>query len=338
MDGKMKRFLISTAALALALTAGAALAADLPTRKADLLLPPPPPPPMWTGFYAGLNAGYNWGTNSNANAAAITYPNNYQEWGPDYINEGYPLVPLQGVGFAQSGSIANTQSGFIGGGQFGYNWQYGSNIVFGLETDIQGTTTRGNGRTGGGNVITGDQGYYGSEYQDQVTSVGATALQAGVDWIGTVRGRLGYLFTPTILAYATGGFAYGGAYANVVQTGAASGINLNSGSPYGTFNQSYMGGGHASKILTGYSVGGGLEWMFMPNWSLKAEALYWNLGNMSVGTASFAGAGYYYSSDYPMDPSSTIGRVTVNYQGITARAGINYHFNFGGAAPVVAKY
>jgi outer membrane immunogenic protein len=49
----------------LALGAGSALAADLPTVKAS---PPvyPPPAPTWTGFYAGLNAGYDWGTPANA--------------------------------------------------------------------------------------------------------------------------------------------------------------------------------------------------------------------------------------------------------------------------------
>ena len=42
-----------------------------------------------------------------------------------------------------------------------------------------------------------------------------TSVNAGVDWLGTVRGRVGYLFTPTMLVYATGGLTYGGVYANV---------------------------------------------------------------------------------------------------------------------------
>ena len=56
----MKKILFAVSAVALALSAGSAMAADLPSYKA-----PPvyiPPPPMWTGFYAGLNAGYGWGT------------------------------------------------------------------------------------------------------------------------------------------------------------------------------------------------------------------------------------------------------------------------------------
>ncbi len=52
----MKKIALSFAALAV--TAGSALAADLPSRKGPPVLPPPPPPPpLWPGFYVGLNAG-----------------------------------------------------------------------------------------------------------------------------------------------------------------------------------------------------------------------------------------------------------------------------------------
>lgn len=56
----MKR--IALTAFALSVAAGSAIAADLPSRKAPVV--PPPPPPMWTGFYAGLNAGGIFGNNS----------------------------------------------------------------------------------------------------------------------------------------------------------------------------------------------------------------------------------------------------------------------------------
>ncbi len=57
----MKKIALSAASL-VALTTSV-LAADLPSRKEPVIAPPPPP--MWTGFYAGLNAGYNFGTNGN---------------------------------------------------------------------------------------------------------------------------------------------------------------------------------------------------------------------------------------------------------------------------------
>jgi outer membrane immunogenic protein len=50
----MTKSLISGTALSLVLTASV-FAADLPDNKPPVYVPPPPP--MWTGFYAGLNAG-----------------------------------------------------------------------------------------------------------------------------------------------------------------------------------------------------------------------------------------------------------------------------------------
>lgn len=86
-------------AMAIATTAsGSAAAADLPRGLAPYY---PPPASVynwtWTGPYAGLNLGYEWGKVTNN----VTEP-----------------------------------SGIAGGGQIGYNWQLGQ-FVFGLETDIQ---------------------------------------------------------------------------------------------------------------------------------------------------------------------------------------------------------
>ncbi|HET9412778.1 MAG TPA: outer membrane beta-barrel protein, partial [Pseudolabrys sp.] len=84
-------------AMAIATAAsGSAAAADLPRGPAPYY-PPPPIAYNWTGPYAGLNLGYEWGKVTNN----VTEP-----------------------------------SGIAGGGQIGYNWQLGQ-FVFGLETDIQ---------------------------------------------------------------------------------------------------------------------------------------------------------------------------------------------------------
>ena len=289
----MKKTLLLTAAMVS--MAGAALAADLPSRKAEPMLPPPPPP-MWNGFYAGLNAGYNFGTNTNSYS---------QNWGfPDAAG----IVWADPI--AMDGVASNNQSGFMGGAQFGYNYQWSNNILLGVETDIQGTNTRGAGRTAGAVI----------DPVDGVGIVGSSQIQGGVDYLGTVRGRIGYLWNPTLLVYGTGGFAYGGAYANVGQVAG------------NTENQLWLGGGQRSQLLTGWTAGGGVEWMFMPNWSLKAEALYWDLGRMNVETAAISPA-----LAAATGGGVAWGRSSVNYSGITARAGINYHFNWG-SAPVVAKY
>jgi len=106
----MKKVLLAGAALVALTVAGAASAADLPSRRAA---PAPYIAPVftWTGFYAGVNAGYAFN-------------------GEDKLkfNNGDVYLPY-GVG-------NNTDDGsFTGGGQIGYNYQMGS-VVLGIEADI----------------------------------------------------------------------------------------------------------------------------------------------------------------------------------------------------------
>ncbi len=98
----MKKYLLASVAALGLVAAGAASAADLPSRKGPIAAPVYMPPAFsWTGFYVGGNAGYGWG-NVNAN------------------------------GFANVGDL----DGFVGGGQIGYNYQMGQ-FVLGLEADLQ---------------------------------------------------------------------------------------------------------------------------------------------------------------------------------------------------------
>jgi opacity protein-like surface antigen len=138
----MKTSLIGTCLLILG--AGSALAADLPTVKAPSPVYPLPTP-MWTGFYAGLNAGYDWGTSANAvtdatplfDAIALTADG----LDPAHVVSG-GLVN-GGTALANSGTARLNPSGFLGGGQVGYNYQWGSSFVVGLEADFQGADVRG---------------------------------------------------------------------------------------------------------------------------------------------------------------------------------------------------
>lgn len=98
----MKKILLSGVAALGILAAGAASAADLPSRKGPVVAPIYVPAFTWTGFYVGANAGYAWG-NVNAN------------------------------GIANVGDL----DGFTGGGQVGYNYQMGQ-FVLGAEADFQG--------------------------------------------------------------------------------------------------------------------------------------------------------------------------------------------------------
>jgi outer membrane immunogenic protein len=104
-----KIVLLGTTALAVVVTASAALAADMPTKV--LKAPPYVAVPFdWTGFYIGAHVGSGWATT---------------EWSEEGFTEGnYNL------------------NGFLGGGQIGYNWQSGW-AVWGVEADASLTDIKG---------------------------------------------------------------------------------------------------------------------------------------------------------------------------------------------------
>ncbi len=352
---------ISTIAIILALSAGSAFAADLPSTKAPPYIPPPPPP-MWTGFYAGLNAGYGWGATTNAPTVSLPLF--------DGVALGAAAVdPLRAIGGLSNGGtalanagVANVnQGGFIGGGQIGYNYQLGSKFVVGLEADIQGAAIRGSGGYAGASSdgmswVDPQQGlpcFNGAQNTCLLnrTALGVGQVTASVDWMGTVRGRVGYLFTPTLLAYATGGLAYGGVNASashaVFVQGTVSGLQGGLAGFNGVIGLgSVPGAGQISNTQVGWTVGGGFEWMFMPNWSLKAEALYYDLGGLTFASSPVVATSPFAVPAAVLGTAVNVGQplianapaTRVKFDGVIARAGINYHFNWGAPAPVVAKY
>jgi outer membrane immunogenic protein len=338
-DDAMNRLLLSTAVVAL--TASTALAADLPTRKAEFL-PPPPPPPMWTGFYAGLNAGGMWGTSTGVSNTAL--PVNDSLVG--YVNDWAGPNTLTYVPFLTGATrLANTgfanvnQGGFIGGGQIGYNYQWARNIVVGLEADFQGSTVSGQGGYLGSVQETSSATYANPifNWSDPLVATGSGRISTGIDWMGTVRGRLGYLVTPTLLAFGTGGLAYGGVHASANHTFNLTDYYTDINNPPPGYQATYpttFSAGRYSNTLVGWTAGGGLEWMFWPNWSLKTEALYYNLGSASFASSPVAafdniGGGAYWSPAVGSLLVANVPITRITYNGVIVRAGVNYHFNWG---------
>jgi outer membrane immunogenic protein len=279
---------ISTIALVMGM--GSALAADLPSRKAPPVYVPPPPPLIWTGFYGGLNIGGGWNSN-NPNNEGSAY------WDPNYgFGAVEPFTGLNNVFFLPNNNNQNgTAGGVIGGAQVGYNFQFNPSIVVGVETDFQGSSIGGNG-PGNYNFYPSplpSPGTGGTVFNDVLVPVAAiNGSNLSLNWFGTVRGRAGWLFTPSLLVYGTAGFAYGGV------------------SAWG-YGDTY----------TGWTAGGGLEWMFAPHWSAKIEYLYMDLS----GGGNNNGFGWNWG--YNFHPEINI-----------VRAGVNYHFNWAAPAPVLAKY
>ena len=275
----MRKTLLFATATALVFAAGSAFAADLSNLKGAQDYIPPPPPPLWTGFYAGLNLGGVWDASSGQSGSSAYYDPNFPLGGTVGGNANLFFLP--------NGNTTGSAYGVIGGGQVGYNFQFGQSIVIGAETDIQATSISGGGPQ------------YSASYPSPFTVGGVLApvaafnsSQVSLPYVGTLRGRVGYLINPTLLAYVTAGLAYDGVDA------------------FGYSN-----------TRTGWTVGGGLEWMFAPHWSAKLEYLYADLSGGGVT------GGFSWNYGYNVHPQINI-----------ARVGVNYHFNMGAPAPVVAKY
>ena len=284
----MKICLIASAAL-LAAFGGSAIAADLPVKA------PPPPVPVciWCGFYAGLNAGYDW-SNSNAYSSSISNP-------PFFVD----------FAIGSNATIAANRSNFLGGGQVGYNWQLNRSVVAGIEADIQGVA---NHSSVSGLKSIPDPAFPGSPLITQFS--GSKSL----DYLGTVRGRLGWLFTPNFLAYGTGGLAYGdaGLTVNWVQCRPGEGI----GCPN-------VASASLRNIEVGWTAGVGAEWMFLSKWSAKLEYLWYDLGTLTTPASILV--------DHVQGNQLAFNRASTRFDGQIVRVGVNYNFNTGGA-PLVAKY
>ena len=306
----MKKYLLAAVSLS-AIMSASAFAADVASLKAA----PIAPVPMWTGFYAGLNSGYGWGLTPGSYTQAPLFF--------DQRAEKYTGSP-SGLGAANSGKAIINQSGYLGGGQIGYNYQLMDKYLVGLETDMQGAAISGQGYYSGAGVTVND--FVGGR-NDIYDTVGNGQTQASINWLGTLRGRAGYLITPNLLAYATGGLSYGGVTATNYFGSQTNEYITGNRWQLGS-QQNLAGSGRASTTLVGWNVGGGIEWMLSSNWSLKSEVLYYNLG-----TLTFSGWGY---SPSPADSSKSqavVNGITVNFAGLTARAGINYHLNTQELAP-----
>ena len=279
------------ASAATALLAGAASAADLPRRAAPPVFVPVPVF-TWTGFYAGFNAGYGFDASSNNQATVIG------------VNGASTLV-LPGSTAVVAFGNGRSNDGFVGGGQIGYNYQFtpGSGVVIGVEADAQYVDF---GR---------DRNRFSSTGPLAAQQVFNPAGVSGLDYFGTVRGRLGYAFDRT-LVYGTGGFAYGSG----------------GGRDFGLSNSS------RDDFQTGWAAGGGVEYA-LPTDSflnffrssavtLKIEGLYVNLdrGNRNNGVFAVNNAGQEVSVTSPGVVLASGGRQVRDTEFAVVRAGLNYKF------------
>ena len=144
---------------------------------------------------------------------------------------------------------SNTRSAFIGGGQVGYNFQVAPYVVLGVE-GFWDAIASNNNNNGGGALVPG---------------IGQVTASLQPNWVATLAGRVGFSGPgfDHVLFYAKGG----GAWAETDTT--ISG-------PAATFTGSRTG--------TGWMVGGGIEWAFAQNWTLKFDYQFIQLDNTTLAS------------------------------------------------------
>jgi len=118
--------------------------------------------------------------------------------------------------------------------------------------------------------------------------------------LGSLTGRVGYAWGPA-LVYIKGGYAYSDNRETLNLRGAPIAFAL---------DRSHR---------DGYTVGGGVEYMFAQNWSAKAEYQYYDFGSSRfVAPLALVAIGSFRNDEH------------------TLKAGLNYRFNW--ASPVLARY
>ena len=197
---------------------------------------------------------------------------------PIYNWTGFYIGGHIGGAFGGDNSILGS-SRFIGGIQGGADYQFAPNWVAGVEAQYSWTSSSSNSMLFPGGVL----------------------VNSNSDQLGSVTGRIGYTFGPTLL-YAKGGYAW------------KDGDNLTA-----TVAGVPVGFAAVGNHRDGYTVGAGAEYMFAPNWSAKLEYMYYNFGTTTIVTAPAAAVGSRFNDDEHV-----------------VKVGVNYRFNWAG--PVAARY
>jgi outer membrane immunogenic protein len=226
----------------------------------------------WTGFYIGGNVGYGWSHRDFTNTITGT------------------------LGAIQNSAINSGNDdgkGWLGGGQIGFNYEFLSHWVAGIEADIDVTD------------ITS------STFACFTALAGITACgtrDTDVKDFGTVRGRLGYAVN-NVLVYGTGGWAWGHG-TNTTQV-----TCIGPGCP-GTSAVPPTSPAPASVDVNpnGWTAGSGVEWAFLPNWTIRAEYLHLQFDGVTEDRSkSGFFPGLFISTHVSSNVSIDVVRVGVNY-------------------------
>ena len=192
-----------------------------------------------------------------APAAVAPAPITRQMWNGCYIGGNIGGAFGDASISGVAGSISGNGSGFAGGGQIGCDYQSGDWVI-GLRDMFDATSNKRSGTLATGPLA-------------------GNVVNFNNQWFDTLTGRLGYSFAPSTLVYFQGG----GAWAHTSTNVTFAGVQI----------------GQTSATRSGWTIGGGVEWMFAPHWSWFLEGNYMDFGSKSgvatrIGTACATGCAF----------------------------------------------
>ncbi len=279
----MKTILVKTILLRVLVLVGVAMSASAMAADLPIKSKAPPPPAMsWAGPYAGIALGGKF--------ADATWTTTSTSDFPGTIVDASSLDSFRPAAFRI-------------GGYAGYNWQNQA-WVYGVEFDIAyaDATATHSGITGWAINCAGAPG------------PGVDTASVKLGWDASARARLGYLVTPGTLLFATGGIAW----QSIETTGfcqhslADPQCTVAAGAPFDTQTN--------REILTGWTVGLGLEARLSGNWLLRGEYRYADFGKMN-GVLNFGSSG--------APPGTDTSRYDLSVQTHIATLGLAYQFGAG---------
>jgi len=231
----------------------------------------------WNGYYIGAFAGGAWSNGDTRTDVESDSPARY-------------FTPTSAAAVEASASGDAHGQAFVGGVQVGANRRF-DQFVIGAEIDYGAFNL-------GGRQSASDAEYpgFGNLLHYNVDASYST------DWLFTARGRLGWLTSPNLLIYFTGGLA-------------VSDVKVSNSFVDRTavLNPGAIGGSANSRTKAGYTLGGGFEFAVAGPWSVKGEYLYVDLGKSHV-SSSIRYNNNYNPFDTSVDLTANIARIGVNYR------------------------
>jgi outer membrane immunogenic protein len=210
----------------------------------------PIPADTWTGFYVGVGGGYQW-AGFDADLTSCT---------DEFCNEDDTVL---GANLGEAYSVDLEDSGWFATGQLGFDYQLHDSFVIGAMVDISGGQELSDS-----NFRKVDYPPFGNPLSEE----GMNA-EASLEGMLTLSGRAGFLVTPEALVYGLAGWSWAKAEVSAFE---GCDFDEDGGTYCDDLNPSN------DDTLNGWTLGGGVEWLFMDNLSARFEYRYTDLGSLET--------------------------------------------------------